>query len=72
MLRQVFSARLKQIRKQKKITQEGLAEVVGVSTSTIQRWEYADDAPAFDRIEVLARALNVRVRDLFDFGDTEI
>jgi len=54
------------------MTQEKLAEAVGVSTSTIQRWEYADDAPSFDRIEVLARALNVRARDLFDFGDTEI
>lgn len=69
MLRRLFSVRLKQIRKQQKMTQEKLAEAVGVSTSTIQRWEYADDAPEFDRLETLAKALNVKTEDFFkDLG----
>jgi transcriptional regulator with XRE-family HTH domain len=51
------------------MTQEKLAEAVGVSTSTIQRWEYADDAPEFDRLETLAKALNVKTEDFFkDLG----
>jgi transcriptional regulator with XRE-family HTH domain len=51
------------------MTQESLAEAVGVSTSTIQRWEYGEMAPEFDRLEILAKALNRKTEDFFkDLG----
>lgn len=69
MLKKLFGTRLKQIRKQQKMTQESLAEAVGVSTSTIQRWEYGEMAPEFDRLEILAKALNRKTEDFFkDLG----
>jgi transcriptional regulator with XRE-family HTH domain len=55
------------------LTREKLAEIANIPDSgTIRRWEKGKEVPKFDRLEVLAKALNVRVRDLFDFGDTEI
>ena len=55
------------------MTQEKLAELANIPDSgTIRRWEKGREVPKFDRLETLARALNVRVRDLFDFGDTDI
>lgn len=67
MLRKLFSVHIRKLRKEKKLSQEKFAEKVGVSTTTVQRWEYAEDAPEFDRLESIAKALGVTVKDLFDF-----
>jgi transcriptional regulator with XRE-family HTH domain len=69
VLRVLFGRRLEQLRKQRKITQERLAEAIGVSSYTIRRWEKAIDAPEFDRLEVIAEALGVEPKELFDFSD---
>jgi transcriptional regulator with XRE-family HTH domain len=68
VLRILFGQRLKQLRKQKKLSQEKLAETVGVSTFTIRRWEKAEDAPEFDRLEHIAQALKVEPWELLDFS----
>lgn len=68
MLRQLFGRRLRQLRKQQKISQERLAEAVGVATYTVRRWEHAIDAPEFDRLEIIAEALGAEPKDLFDFS----
>ena len=68
MLRVLFGRRLQQLRKQRKISQEKLAEAVGVATYTVRRWEKAVDAPEFDRLEIIAEALGVEPKDLFDFS----
>lgn len=65
MLRKLFSERVRKLRKKQKMSQEKFAEKVGVSTTTVQRWERAEDAPEFDRLETIAQALGVEVRDLF-------
>jgi transcriptional regulator with XRE-family HTH domain len=49
------------------MSQEKLVEKVGVSTNTVYRWEHAEDAPEFDRLAMIARALDCPVKDLFDF-----
>jgi transcriptional regulator with XRE-family HTH domain len=41
-------------------------------SGTIRRWEKGKEVPKFDRLEPLAKALGVRVKDLFDFPDSEI
>ena len=67
MLRKLFSARIRQLRKEKKLSQEKFAEKVGVSTTTVQRWERGEDAPEFDRLAMIAQTLDCPVKDLFDF-----
>jgi transcriptional regulator with XRE-family HTH domain len=68
-LRVQFGRRLKALRIEREMTQEDLANAADVSTvfvSSIERGKYA---PSFDNLEKLARALDVSVKDLFDFDD---
>lgn len=67
MLRNLFGNRIRTLRKEKKMSQERLAEKIGVSTNTVYRWEHAEDAPEFDRLAMIAQALDCPVKDLFDF-----
>jgi transcriptional regulator with XRE-family HTH domain len=68
VLRKQFGRRLKQLRKRKKFSQEQFAEMVEVAPYTVSRWETARDAPEFDRLEKIAEALDIPVKDLFDFS----
>jgi transcriptional regulator with XRE-family HTH domain len=56
--------RLAQRRKAVGLSQEGLAEVVGVDRSTVVRWERADTEPQPWHRPKLARALKVSVEEL--------
>jgi len=67
--KKLFGQRLVQLRVRCKISQEELAYRVGVSVMTIRRWEHGDYGPEFDKLEKIAQALGVRIRDLFDFPE---
>ena len=47
---------IKRLRKDKKITQEQLAELTGVSLKTVQRWENGERSPRIDEVNRLAEA----------------
>ncbi len=66
-LRNQFAKRLKDLRTQKGMTQEDLAHFSGLSVSFIRGIEQGVYAPSFESIEVLALALEVKVKILFDF-----
>lgn len=66
-LRSQFAKRLKALRIEKQLTQEELAKMTGLSTSFISSLERGIDAPSFATLESIAEALDVSVRDLFDF-----
>lgn len=66
-LQQRFGKRLKKLRRSSDLTQEALAEAVGVSTEHISRIERGIVAPSFKTIDGLASVLEVEVRVLFDF-----
>jgi|SRR5579862_3389089 transcriptional regulator with XRE-family HTH domain len=53
------------------LSQEELAQMVGVSTNTISRWETGTYEPTLNDLEVLARKLGKRILDLFPKGDQE-
>ena len=67
-LRSQFAERLKVLRIEKKLTQEELAKIIGLSTSFVSSLERGINAPSFESIEKLAEALNVEVKELFEFG----
>ena len=54
----MFSERLKQLRKEKGLTQVTLAETLGVSKGTVAMWETGKRMPAFDML--------ARLSELFD------
>lgn len=70
-LRARFGRRLKQLRKQKDLTQEQLAESADVSVRFLSNMERGVNAPSFETLERLAEALSVSVKELFD-SDTDV
>lgn len=52
------------LRKRKSITQEALAEMVGVSRQTIAKWENGESAPDLEMSGKLSQVLDVTLDDL--------
>lgn len=62
----ITSQAIKKLREERKITQNELAEILGVSSKTISKWETARGLPDISLIEPLAKALGVSVIELFN------
>lgn len=65
-MEQSFSDRLKRYRKEKNLTQQELADALGVSNKSVSRWESEGGYPDPPLLVPLARALGVTVDDLLD------
>ena len=65
-MEQPFSDRLKRYRKAKNLTQQELADALGVSNKSVSRWESEGGYPDIPLLVPLARALGVTVDDLLD------
>ncbi len=66
-LRHKFGARLRELRRTAGLTQERLAERVGISVDFISLVERGVNAPSFDTLEKIAITLRVQVKELFNF-----
>lgn len=53
------------VRKKKNLTQEGLAELIGVDRSTVAKWETGIAKPLADKLVLLAKVLECKIEDLF-------
>lgn len=62
---------IKKLREKKGLTQTQLAEILGVSSKAVSKWETAKGLPDIALIEPLADALSVSVMELMT-GDTVI
>ncbi len=69
-LKKQFGQRVKRVRLAARITQERLADSVGVTIETISNIERGVYGPSFDTLEKIAAALNTPVHELFVFNDT--
>jgi transcriptional regulator with XRE-family HTH domain len=65
-----FAQRLSALRKERNITQQGLAELVSMGITQIKRYEAGTSQPTLDAIRKLARTLRVSSDELL-FGKTE-
>lgn len=61
--------RLKELRKRKKMTQQELANIIGVTKLTILRWEKGDRQIKSDKAQQLAEYFNVSVGYLLGYED---
>lgn len=68
-LRQKFGRRVRYLRKTADLTQEELANKAEISVDFLSNVERGINAPSFENLEKLAKALGVEVRELFDFED---
>lgn len=60
--------RLKELRKQKGLTQQGLADEISVSTITILRWENGERQIKEGKAKQLAEYFGVSIGYLFGYG----
>ncbi|MEI8129402.1 MAG: helix-turn-helix transcriptional regulator [bacterium] len=60
--------RIKEIRERQNIKQVELAEMIEMEPSNLSKLENGNQLPKEENIERIARALNVDVKDLFEFG----
>ena len=74
-----FGDNLKQIRKSKKISQEELADKLGVSRQSVSKWETGENYPSMQNIVCLCDIFRCKMNDLvhesfedIDFMDKEI
>ena len=55
--------------KEKNLTQEQLAEILGVSNKTISKWENGKSLPDFSLVELLCKTLEITSSELFTGED---
>ena len=61
------STNIKTLRKEKKLTQEELASIIGVTKLTILRWENGERVPKADKAQLLADYFGVTVPYLLGY-----
>jgi len=64
-LREIFAYNLKKKRRDCRLSQSKLAEIVSVSTHHIATIETARNYPTLDLVERMANALNIEIYELF-------
>lgn len=57
---------LRELRKEKGLTQEQLAETLGVSNRSVSRWENGVNLPDFDLVIEIARYFSVSIEEFLD------
>ena len=62
----VTSTTIKQLREQRNLTQSELADLIGVSSKTISKWETAKGLPDVSLLQPLAQALNISLIELMN------
>ncbi|HEY8939549.1 MAG TPA: helix-turn-helix transcriptional regulator [Cellvibrio sp.] len=68
-LKKQFGKRLQQCRVASKLTQEQLAERVGVTIESISNMERGIHGPGFDTLEKITKALGIPAKVLFEFDE---
>lgn len=68
-LKQDLGQKIQKLRKERKITQEKLAEMVGIDPKNISRIEIGNNYPTAENLCAIAKALNVDVYELFVFNN---
>ena len=65
-LKNKVGLKVRRYRKEKDLTQEKLAEKTGISVDFLSLIERGKNAPSFETLEKIAKALGVPVKELFE------
>lgn len=72
IMKNSFSKNLKKLRKEEGLSQEQLAELLGVSRQSVSKWETSDAYPEMDKILFLCNEFNLNINDLLNGDITEV
>lgn len=67
----LLGRKVSELRNKRGFTQEKLAELAGYSTNHIAKFELARTKPSYDLLLKISLALDVEIKDLFDFEETK-
>lgn len=65
MIKQLLGKRIKEIRKSKKLTQEKLAEYIGIETSSVSNIENGRYFPTAENLDKIIQVLQIAPTELF-------
>ena len=66
MRKVILSKKIKDFRKQKRITQRELGEMLEVSSQAVSKWEREDCYPDLSLLPVIADTIGCKVDDFFE------
>ena len=66
--KELLGLKIKELRKQKKLTQEKLAEMLNLDAGYISKLEVGRNFPTIGTLEKIANVLNVELYELFQFS----
>ncbi len=67
-----FGENLQTIRKKNQLSQEGLAEMLGVSRQAVSKWELGEGYPEVDKLLILSKKLNISLDSLLGGESTPV
>lgn len=67
-----FGKKLQMLRKKNQLSQEGLAEMLGVSRQAVSKWELEEGYPEVDKLLILSKKLNISLDSLLGVENTPI
>jgi len=65
----IFGEKLKNYRKEKKLTQSQVAKEIGISTQAVSKWEKGDCLPDLWNTKLLCRLYGVSADEMLNFDD---
>ena len=65
-----FGSNLQAVRKMYQLSQEELAEMLGVSRQAVSKWEIGEGYPEVDKLLLLSKRLNVSLDSLLETGNS--
>lgn len=66
-IKQAFGKKIKEKRLQQSLTQEQLAERIGISPKSLSQIELGNNFISAENLEQICNALNIQPKSLFDF-----
>ena len=58
--------KIAELRKKNNLSQEDLAEKVGVARQTISKWEIGDTTPDINQVKIISKIFNISIDELVD------
>ena len=58
--------KIAELRKKNNLSQEELAEKVGVARQTISKWEIGDTTPDINQVKIISKIFNISIDELVD------
>ena len=61
-----FGKKMQELRKKNNLSQEELADKVGVARQTISKWEIGDTTPDINKVKIISKIFNISIDELVD------